>query len=230
MKKFQLKQQQGFSILAVILVIVAVIVAIGVWALSGQTNTSNSSTSSIDIQAASIINDGASIKLAFDALIINGLTASNIAFMPSLVSPNNILDPTTGIALPKLNPNALKASPNTTEGFWVFNKASFYGDNVGTSALDIAIAVGGIKDSVCQRINFNLYGFAEKPTYLGGSGSSTLTLGASVLAPTVRITAGVKDLATSTPSANLSTNGWTSGCIGSSVPDSNTYFKILQTN
>ena len=221
MKKLNYKKQQGFSILAVILVIVAVIVAIGVWALSGQTNTSNSGNSTSDIQASSIVNDASSIKLAFDSLLINGANSANIVFVPNQPSTGsvpNMLDPSNGIQYPKPNSNAIKATPDATQGIWVYNSTTFKGSSVGTTAADQTIVLAGLKDIVCQRINNTLYGLAVTPV----TTVTTPTLGATATAPT---TTAAIDLSTVTAA-----NGWSSGCISTGTADSNFYFRILRAN
>lgn len=220
MKHIQLKQQQGFSILAVILVIVAVIVAIGVWALSGQTNTSNSSNSSADIQAASIVNDGGSIKLAFDTLIINGTSAANITFIPNTAGTGNMLDPTTGIQSPKPNSNAIRTGATVPDGLWVYNPTAFKGATVGTTAADQAIVLSGIKDSVCSRINNTLYGSTVLPVL---SAAAPVT-SATAAAPTTAAAIDLSSIAATPPT------GWTSGCIATGTADSNFYFRILKAN
>ena len=224
MKKLNYKKQQGFSILAVILVIVAVIVAIGVWALSGQTNTSNSGNSTSDIQASSIVNDASSIKLAFDTLIVNGSDATKVVFVPNTASTAgapNMLDPTNGIQAPKANTNAIRSGATAAEGVWVYNGTAFKGHTVGTTAADQAILLAGIKDTICQRINNTLYGKTEVPAIT----VTTPTASATSLVPT---TAAAVDLLTATP-AGVPT-GWTSGCIGTGTADSNFYFRILRAN
>jgi hypothetical protein len=53
----QIKKKNGFSILAIILVIVAVIVAIDILALSGQSINSSSADISTSILASTILNE-----------------------------------------------------------------------------------------------------------------------------------------------------------------------------
>ena len=83
----QINNQKGFSILAVILVIVAVVVGIGVWAFSGQTNTTNNSNNTVDVALAAFLQDSVAIKLSYDQLIINGANPNNIVFLPNTVLP-----------------------------------------------------------------------------------------------------------------------------------------------
>lgn len=221
MQDFQLKKQKGFSILAIILVIVAVVVAIGVWALSGQTNTSNSSTSSADIQAAAIAGDASAIKSAYDALLVSGANAANIGFVPNTASTTavpNMLDPTTGIQVPKPNSNAIKTTPAANDGIWVYNASGFVGNSVGTATADPIIAVGGIKDSVCMRINNTIYGSSTIPA----SGIASITTGATAAAPV--------SAAAFTPIVTVA-SGWTSGCLTTTAgADNNFYFRVLKVN
>lgn len=226
MKQLNYNKQQGFSILAVILVIVAVIVAIGVWALSGQTNTSNSGNSTSDIQASSIVNDSGAIKLAFDTLIINGASASSIVFVPNVASTAaapNMLDPTSGVQVPKPNANAIKPSPAATEGFWVYNPTAFKGNAVGVAAnADQVVYIAGVKKGVCERINNTLYG----STVIPASALATSAAGTASATTTTPTTAAALDLTAVGGAA-----GWTSGCVATTAGgDDNIYFRVLKQN
>ena len=227
MKKINYKKQQGFSILAVILVIVAVIVAIGVWALSGQSNTSNSSTSTSDIQASAIVNDGASLKLAFETLVINGSSPSTLVFIPNTASTAtapNMLDPTNGVQIPKPNAQAIRANAVAPEGLWVYNGTTFRGRNVGTNtAADQVLLLAGVKDGICQRINNNLYGASTIPAVTTITTGAAFVTGATATAPT---STTAIDL-----SANTAVDGWQHGCISANgVADNNLYFRVLKPN
>jgi type II secretory pathway pseudopilin PulG len=223
MKLFQHKKQQGFSILGVILFIVILIVAISVWALSGQTNTNNSGNTTADIQAASIGNDASSIKLAFDTLVINGATPSTIIFTPNVAttaSTPNILDQTTGLQIPRPNVNSVRTAVAEPEGIWVYSK-TLTGNNIGTSAADFAIVLAGVKNTVCERINFNLYGVATIPPVTTPTTGAGFVTGATVGAPTT----------TAAITLPAGANGWSSGCISANgVADNNMYFRILKAN
>lgn len=223
MKKI-ISNDKGFSILAVILVIVAVIVAIGVWALSGQTNTSNSSNSATDIQATSIMNNAAAIKSNYDRLVIEGNNYKNIVFIPNTASTAtapNILDPVNGIQVPTVNKNALRSGIADPEGIWVYNPTSFTASYVGDRTLaDPSIMIAGIKDSVCQRINNQLYGSTYIPKISGYSAGGMFVSGATSAAPTSNATIGIfvpEDMY------------WTSGCISANATaDNNLYFMVLK--
>lgn len=188
MQQINLKKQTGFSILAVILVIVAVIVAIGVWALSGQTNTSNLGNSTSDIQAASIINDSSSMKLAFDSLIVNGYSASSIVFLPNTASTGtapNMLEPTNGVQVPKPNTKAIKAGSIAPEGIWVYNPTGFKLVSLGGStAAEQILLLAGVKKDVCERINNTLHGSTTIPNVALTATSDAFVTGATESSPT----------------------------------------------
>jgi hypothetical protein len=230
MKKINYKKQQGFSVLAIILVVVAVIVAIGVWALSGQTNTSTTGNSTSDIQASSIVSDGAAIKLSFDNLVINGSSASTVVFVPNVASTAtapNMLDPTVGIQVPRPNANAIRTGATIPEGIWVYNGTTFKGSAVGVAGTaDQAILLAGVKDTVCSRINNNNNGTTAIPavtTITTGAAFVTLT---SSPAPTTAVAIDLNAAATAAATA-----GWTSGCVSANgVADNNLYFRVLKAN
>ena len=225
MKRINSNKQQGFSILAVILVIVAVIVAIGVWALSGQTNTSSSGNSTSDIQASSLVNDSGALKLAYDTLVINGSSASSIVFVPNTASTPgapNVLDPVNGVQLPKPNANAIKVGAGATEGIWVFNKTGFVGNGVGTASADPVVLVAGIKKTVCERVNNTLYGSTTIPVSTLAT-SAAATTGALSTSPTSTAAVDI--------SAVAAAAGWTSGCFTTVAGgEDNVYFRVLKQN
>lgn len=205
-------KQKGFSILAVILVIVAIVVAIGIWALSGQTNTSNSSNGNVDVQALSLINDSAAIKSAYTSLIINGANPNNIVFIPnqaSTVSAPNILDPTNGIGNPKVNSSIVNSGVNS---FWVYN----YNGGAPNTNVNKIIYVFGIKDTVCKRINYNLFGVSS--IYISAVPVVNFSSGVTPSNPTV----------SGTPSFGPTATGATYGCFGNTTsPNNNIFYRVL---
>lgn len=231
--KYKNNKQKGFSILAVILVIVAVIVAIGIWSLSGQTNSSLASNNSTDIQASTIINDANSIKSSFDNITITeqknlytqiGSTISaNIVFLPntsSVPGALNVYDPVKGIAPITPNKKSLRENAVDPEGIWTHFQARFIG--VGSlSGLDNSVGLVGIKDSVCKRINYNLHGSELIPTVPSG-----INIGADFLAGSSLANPNSSkflNLTTLTP-----ITGWNSGCIGvPGKPDNNMFYLVL---
>lgn len=91
--------------------ILAVIVAIGIWALSGESNYSNNKN---DLLAYTILNDSFNIQLAFDSLLVADTNPSNIVFpnnVNSTYSTLNILDPLNGIIINYVNPESFTIDP-----------------------------------------------------------------------------------------------------------------------
>lgn len=217
------KKQQGFSILAVILITVGIIVAIGAWSLSGQSNISN--TNNINIQASSIASDTNSIKLVYDALLYKGANVSDITFKPNIASTvvnPNILDPSNGITMPKVSSDVIRLGATIPEGMWVYNPTGFYGKKVGTTAADPVMLLAGVKDSVCFELNKSLYGIYGAPG-VAAFDSASFVSGATETNPIT------------TTSLNINTNygldasGWLIGCITTMEnPDNNIIFRVLK--
>lgn len=219
MKKLNIKNKNGFSILAIILVIVAVIVAIGVWALSGKTNSNSSGDSATSIMASTIVNDSLSIKLAYDTLNIKGI--SNIIFMPNQNGDNNILDPVNGISVSKANPQAINKDLGEPMGTWVYSKN--FGTGLAPSNNDIAILLPGVKDSVCKQINKTLHGSDTIPEYGPATGANFFVAGATVANPN---TTTAIEFASAVTTRDLT---WDIGCIKPQAgADQNLYFKVLK--
>jgi hypothetical protein len=215
-------KQGGFSILGVILVVVAIVGALGVWAMSGQTNTGNAASSSADVMGSGIVNDGSAIKTSFDTLLVNGSSAANITFIPNTAGVGtNMLDPTSGIQKPTPNAGAFINStfPNAA---WIYNGTTFKANGVGTAAADQTMFLLGVKDTICSQINSRLYGagtVAPVSTFV----EATVAGAATAAAPT---SAGAADLTGVAAAA-----GWMSGCVTTAGgADHNMYFRVLKAN
>lgn len=221
------KNEKGFSILAVILVIVAVIVVIGIWALSGQTNTSSNGSNADDLKASAILNDSNNIKIAYDSLSIKGVDKTKITFIPNVASTNNIpniLDPTDGALYPKVPASTLKDNAASPEGIWVYNK-NYKVQNIPGLTYAYAIILGGIKDNVCKRINYTIYGSEVLPYMVLNTPMMNFFPGVTPEEPTVKFSSAIM-LVANTP---VSIAGWRSGCVTTyrTRPDNNLYFRHL---
>lgn len=222
-----IKKQKGFSILAIILVIVAVVSAIGVYAASGESNI-DSLKGSTDIMGSALINDAVNIQNSYNQLILNGTNPSSIVFIPNTASTPtapNILDPTNGIVSNGVNSNIVRSGAAVTEGMWVLNNTGFgLASGLGTSQTDPALLMVGIKDSVCKEINYNLYGSTTIPSF--GSPSlpspSTMITGATVANP-------MSNYPFSSTQAAFA--NWMRGCVRlGNKADWNMYFHVLKVN
>lgn len=244
MKKFN-KKQQGFSVLAIILTIVAIIVALGVWMISGNSNTSSLGSMSSNVEATNIMNQAASLQSAYSILQSKGYTKDNILVIndpqsPDYLKENNIYNPNSSIEVPIISPKAFHENLKSTEGYWVFN---FVGVNVdgrtdrfNPSNVYPSVLIAGIKDSVCKSINQSIKNNPMIPKGDGvidsrPIGSEGITLGAT------------KKLPISTIKITLTNIGmyakWSKGCFNASIvnqtedglekaPDQNVYFHFLE--
>lgn len=224
MKNITIKSNKnGFSILSIILVIVAIIVAIGVYALSGSSST-GSNTGSADIQASAVQNDALALKTRFDELVINGATASQITYKPNNTDQYNMIDSSKGLYAPKPVSKVLQDGATAPVGVWVYAKWAIAG--LGSAFAENVIILGGVKTSVCESINNNLYGSKDIPKYGPLNDVGAFVSGATALDPNTAI---VVDFSTGGATSGLV---WTSGCIAgaNNAPDNNVYFKVLKAN
>lgn len=223
MKPIKIKKEQGFSILAIILVIVAIVVAIGVWALSGQSNSSSSQNSSAELVVSSILNDSSSIKSRFDELVIGGANPENITFKPNLASSYNILDPQNGIPLLKAPTNAIRGESAIPEGIYVYSK-TIKGNQIGSEKDDYAIVLAGVKATVCRKLNYITYGSENVPKITSIGNAAGFVANATAADPNTTVAIDLSSMD--------SVQGWTMGCVasGSSDSDENFFFRILKPN
>lgn len=220
MKKINSSAQKGFSILSVILILVVIIAAIGIWALSGSTNTSGASSGGAKIQASSILNDSSSIKLAFDSLIINGTHKDSITYALD-GSVNSML---TGMAAPTVSANSFKSDAFGSEGYFVHSKV--VGLNItNDNNQHPVIMLAGLKNSVCEQLNSDLHGTTQIPVYASFTDARQFTAGATRDNPN---TTAPVDFKSNGLGAGHITENWTQGCIsGTNTTDSNLYFRKL---
>lgn len=226
---FYHKKQQGFSILAVILLIIAIVVAIGGWLASGAVNTNIANTNKYEVEAASIMDDANAIKNVYTRLTYSGADSSQVIYLPNQnasATTFNILDPQKGIKQPTIGLINAQRALEEAESLWVFNNSSFSGMNIGTTANDPVILLAGLSDDTCKIINTRLYSINIIPKLTG------FTTGASW------VTGATKDNPNTSKAINLNNitvapqpNGWTAGCIApASLKNNNLFFYILKTN
>lgn len=223
-----IRKDSGFSVLSIILVIVVIISGITAWSFSGEMKSLSSSTSIANVQAQTIINEAANIKLTYDKLLANGANYNNIIFMPKVASTStqpNILDPVDGIQQPKVNQKFISKGLDGYErtepyGIWTYSK-TFSAAYVGDRFLpDPSILLSGLHDSICQQINFNLYGTTDIPVLSGIALSSFFISGSSLANPNTTAVIG----SIFTPETMFRTQG----CIRGNNPGENLYYLVLK--
>lgn len=224
-----LKKQKGFSILSVIIFMAVIIATFSVWVVSGSTNAQGQMGNDKNkLYAASIINDGAKLKLAFDTALINGGQIGNPFIDPQRYiiygmafnnSPYNILSNKTGIKKFEMSNTIFRDDLPDGFGVFVYNAVSFKG-NVGTNAPDSAMLLYNIKDSICKTINQINNGTDILPSI----DTNINEMQANWQVP---ISSDEIDL-TNIPEIS----GWVSGCINikGGLKDHSMYFRILKVN
>lgn len=236
------KKQQGFSILTFLLVIVITIATIGVWATSGNSGRStNTINDELNFLTMNLIQDSSAIKATYDQIYINQGDYQKITFIPNDPSPNNILNPTTGIISPKVHPFLIEDNHLPTDGIWIYNPRNFTADNIGDAGPDPAIMVFGITDAACAKINMTLHNFPFILTVPNRFPSPASTVGgASVLFPTSNADISSISYLTNNGSINGSEStglAWTAGCISTATSatnyvgyNQNMFFRVLKTH
>ena len=212
-----MRKQKGFSILAVILIVVGIVALLGAWALSGQTNSQSASDSSSDVLASGLAQDAAAVKAVFDTIAVRGVGLNEIVYNPALLngagSEVNILNTLTGIQRPTPNPAVLVAAPPAVgaagiAGYWIYH-TGLQLPGIGTAAgADVSIVLSGLRQGACQKINERLNGLAGNappPVATGFTEAALLASTPTLALPTNAAAADLSAVATFT--------GWTAGCI-----------------
>lgn len=220
LKLNKMKNSKGFSILAVILVIVVIIVAIGSWTLSGQTNTSNLASRNISMAVTGLINDSLAVQSAYNQLVLEGNDYTKIVFLPntaSTLNAPNVLDPTTGISMPKVNTSLLRIGATHPEGIWIINPKDFLAYLGETDKPDPTLVAVGINDLACKEINKQLNGNETK-----------YGIGIVNFNPSDATVNNPKTGAFINLTTRAHMKGIVSGCISTSIADKNFYFRVLK--
>lgn len=242
MKQYYNKYK-GFSILAVLLVIAAVIGVIGIWAVSGNMNTRSTVklNDELNFLATNLIQDSNAIKATYDQLTIGGIDYKQITFVPGNSSPSNILNPTTGITIPKVNPLVIVKTPLATDGMWIYNPKNFIADNIGDAGPDPTIMIFGVSDPICGKINSILHDFpfiltvpkkfASPSSTVGGATSAYPISNADISTISYNTSMNIID---NSPSSGV---GWNSGCVTTATSgtnylgqNQNVFFRVLKTH
>lgn len=218
-----IKKQNGFSILAVILVIVAVVIAIGIWALSGNSNTQNTSNAGHEALTMSLINDGLIIKSVYDKYLITGIHPELIVYKPGLawdVKNPNILDPVEGISIPNVSRKLIREGASFPEGAWLY--VPIYTNSTSGVIDSQAAIVIGVTDKVCSNINRILFGDSRVPK--SNDTLANLIAGVTNMNPTI---------AELNAEINISEfpkmERWPNGCLNlEDKPDNNVYFQTMK--
>ena len=229
-----MRKQKGFSILAVILIVVGIVALLGAWALSGQTNSQSASDSSSDVLASGLAQDAAAVKAVFDTIAVRGVGLNEIVYDPAAAkitgagSEVNILNTLSGIQRPTPNPAALVAAPPAvgtagSSGYWIYHTGLKL-PGIGTAAgTDVSIVLSGLRLGACQKINDRLNGLAGNaaPPASGKTEEALLATPPSLAAPTEAAAVDLSAVATFT--------GWTAGCIATSdATPKYFFFRVLR--
>jgi type II secretory pathway pseudopilin PulG len=227
-----MRKQKGFSILAVILIVVGIVALLGAWALSGQTNSQSASDSSSDVLASGLAQDAAAVKAVFDTIAVRGVGIDEIVYDPTdtkIAGPSsevNILNTLTGIQRPTPNPAVLVTAPAGLSGYWIYHKGLKF-PGVGTAdKADVSIVLSGLRKGACQKMNERLNGLTSDALPPASSKTEEVLLGTPTLAlPTSSIT----ELAPVSLLAVTAITGWTAGCIATSdTTPKYFFFRILR--
>lgn len=213
MNNFNKRKEQGFSILAIILLIVAIIASIGIWTLSGQTNFSDYGNSNKSIYADSLMNDAAVLQDEYNKILIQGGNPRIITDTSSILYRNS-----STYALNFQKPNINIFNNNTSkidEKIWLLT--TIMGNKVGSNIGDNGFVFVGVKKEICEIINKNLNNTTNIPV------SDTHSL----------VTAGIPpSLSALSIPQTTETEGWLEGCVQLDVnlrgAETYVYFKISQ--
>ncbi|MBV5333079.1 hypothetical protein JZU54_05940 [bacterium] len=159
---------------------------------------------------------GGYINTGFDAVTLSGQLPAAVTF--DTVALTGIFNPTSGGAAQQSVDPTILARSSAIDGYWVYR-----GDNVtmkgvgvaGTS--DYTMMVSGLKQSICQQINYALHGTSLLTAPVSLAAADAAIIGAPTAAtPSIApVTANgvVFDLS----AVALAATGWMNGCYATTT-------------
>ena len=197
--------------------IVAIVVLIGVYAMSGKTDSQSSAGASV--AASSVMSDAQAISQTAQTIAIQQTTTvASEMFSPAAANNStltNIIATSSGSGMQDPTPpaQALRTSSALTavEGYYVFMPNGTGAGGVGGFP---AVALAGVTDAVCKAYMSNIYGSsASNPgpqplgiaaaTYLGAITSATPTVATAVATSLAVAPKGVCYTTTDGPDHNI---------------------------
>lgn len=167
------KRTRGLAISTILLAVVLLAAIAVTIAMSSRSSNGNSSAQQAKLNAATLMNQGANIRIGFDRMAANGTDPTTITLDTSGTA--GLFNPTIGGTVQQFPPSA--AFTGGTAGSW------YYGTNValegiGTASSDSVVFVTDITKPVCQSIMNQLYGVAitNNPTQTAAANATAANI------------------------------------------------------
>lgn len=150
------KKTRGLAISTILLAVVLLAAIAVTIAMSSRSSNGNSSTQQAKLNAATLMNQAANMRIGFDRMAANGTDPTTITFDTSGTA--GLFNPTVGGTVQQFPPSAAyKTPPGTPQ--WYYNQ-NVKLEGIGTSNADYVVLVTNISGAVCNSIMNQLYGMA----------------------------------------------------------------------
>ena len=183
-------KQRGFSLLTAFILVIIMFGSLAFF-LAGQGINSTFGTQYINLAKASgLLTSAGYVKAGFDAIILGGQKPDAVTFNQDAVT--GVFNPTDGgAALQPLDPELFQTragAPGLLDGYWIYRKNDIKLNDVGDPTVttgEYTMMVSGLKLTVCQQLNFILYGtpLTTSPTTLTAKLDADV-IGSALNAPT----------------------------------------------
>lgn len=215
-------RQRGFSILTGFILAIVMFGSLAFFLAGRGINTGFGSTYTNTSKVSALLASASYIATGFDAVTLNGTLPTAVLF--DSTATTGIFNPDSGGASPQpLDPSlfqlrAAGPSMGSLDGYFIYRKNGVILNSIGTGTGEYTIIVSGLKQAICEKINFNLHGSTTIPSsglndsVLVGDGTTLIT------APTFT---GAADL-----SAVAGTVAWMNGCYQSGTAGTGNYVYV----
>lgn len=170
MKPKHFKNQAGFAIGTILLIVALIAVISGAIALASRSTNTSTAEQSAKVLASTVVQQGTTMRGGFEKMMVSGLSIATVTF--DTTAATGLFNPTDGGAVQQFPP---AESLLTTTNQWVYkvdgsSNAVVKLKGIGVTATeDYMIALADLKQAVCEQINKLLYGSTTVPTLSVGA-------------------------------------------------------------
>ena len=222
--------QSGIAVLTMILLVVILLAVIGSVVAYSRGSPTSPADQTAKLMAASIVDQGNTLKDGFDLMMAKGTDIDTITF--NLTATTGLFAGTTGGAVDQ-SPSADSVSA-ATQWFYAKGGTNAKGvkiTGVGTAGSSYALLLPNVKDSVCKQINQSLHnvdGASGIPASTKATPAATARVIDAQLDLSSTTTVGLLDIY-GTDISGAEIDGWYMGCVTTTTgADKNVYFNVIK--
>jgi len=210
-------KQRGFSLLTGFILAIIMFGSLAFFLAGQGINSGFGSTYSNSSKASSLLTSAGYINTGFDAVVLGGGSPSQVTFDTGTYG---IFNPTTGGTSQQTLDPSLFIDTTGYDGYWIYRGSNVRLQGVGTTVAgngaaglatnEYTVMAAGLKQSVCQQINYMLHATAITATF--PAGQTLAENAAALIGPNSVTVTAPSSLVTPVDLTAEGVSGWTAGC------------------